>query len=132
MWSVQHARIHSTPPAAAHRLHLFVQCLELPFFIAVRMLFPRSLSGSLPQRVAPSVFLTSLSLGSNNLSGRVPAGITQSTQLSKLDLSDNFMLTGTLPDMMWVLRCPAHTQRCIRHSQQRLLTATACCCMVPL
>jgi hypothetical protein len=52
--------------------------------------------------VSPSVFLTNLYLGSNNLSGSVPRGITQSSQLSKLDLSDNFMLTGTLPEMRWV------------------------------
>jgi hypothetical protein len=58
-----------------------------------------SLAGSLPQNVSPSVSLTNLYLGSNNLSGSLPKGITQSSQLSKLDLSDNFMLTGTLPDM---------------------------------
>jgi hypothetical protein len=59
----------------------------------------------MPQNVSPSVFLTNLHLGSNNLSGRVPPGITQSSQLSKLDLSDNFMLTGTLPDMRCAVGC---------------------------
>lgn len=59
----------------------------------------RSLTGTLPEGIAPSVFLTNLHLGSNNLSGTVPLALAQSSQLSKLDLSDNPWLTGTLPEM---------------------------------
>lgn len=58
-----------------------------------------SLTGTLPDTLASTNYLTTVRLAGNALHGTVPQALALSTQLTSLDLSDNPWIVGTLPEM---------------------------------